>query len=581
MTRSHPISPWAVLLACATLLLPHIVWAEPVAIVNGQEMSREEFGRDLVHSLGRSALESYVDRVLIEQEAERRGIDATEAELAERRELELDLRMRALYRDARMGAEEFRSAATGFGWDMEDLTRELEQSVSEGAVRSKLLAEKLLASELDLSEQALRDYYARTRGPRFSVAHIQLPQRQPAEDLLRLLGERPDLWAEAVRTYSMDRASAGYKGRLAPVPAGSALGRFLAEMTPGELALYEGDGSYHVVQLIREIPAEEAEFAELRGRLRAELLALQTRPLLYGMLADLWERATLVVNLSSDPQRRAVLGLDVVAYVNGEAVKEDAFAEALVKEFGPSMLQSAVERKLIFQKAEQMGLRVSEEQMGQRLREIGDQLFEEQASRRAMTVEQFTEEVLNRGSDPSRFKMRLVDEFVSRGDVRATLLAEKMVAEDITVTEQDLQEAYQALGAERVVVKELALDSRAEGESLRERIVQGAEFELLARTEIAEPGAWMADSTRRVVTQDDPYYNEIKDLEQGDVSGVFLHEGKYRIMQVVSRSSTDPPPLEDVRAELTDAVFRRLARQRIRALLIKLRAESDIRTMLG
>ena len=54
--------------------------AGTVAVVNGQELSRPEFGRALVRTLGMSAMETFVDWALVAQEAGRRGLAVTQDE---------------------------------------------------------------------------------------------------------------------------------------------------------------------------------------------------------------------------------------------------------------------------------------------------------------------------------------------------------------------------------------------------------------------------------------------------------------------------------------------------------------------
>ncbi|MFW6189882.1 MAG: SurA N-terminal domain-containing protein [Planctomycetota bacterium] len=558
--------------------------AEAVAVVNGERITRREFGRSLVRSLGRSALGSYVDRVLIEQAARRRGIETTEREVARRRELEVEMRMRRAYLNARMGPAEFRAVARQYGLDLQQQRRRLDQSVGSPAMRVRLLVEKMLEPELDLGEEALRAYYRRTRGRRYTAAHVALPRRQQAERLLQALRERPELWNEAVRQVSQDRASVPHRGRIGPVPADSELGRKLADMQPEEPALWQGERFWHVLRKLGEIPPAEEEFQQVRDRVRRELLAERTRSRLYGLTARLRAESTIVPNLSYRPESRRVLGRGVAAYVNGEAVPVHQFSEALIREFGPAVVQSYVERTLLLQRARRRGLTVSEEQMKERLERVAGQLFREQAAERGLTAEQFARRLRGRGIERRDFEGRLVEEFVSEQDVRATLLAEEMVRDGVEVTEQDVRRAWERLGAERTAVRELAVDSRAEAQRLKARLEEGASFDLLARAEAAQPGVWMESAGVQEVTPDHPYFNEVKELEQGDVSDVFEQGGKYRILKVVERSAGSPterPPLESVRDDLEKEVFLRKARRRIRALLMKMKAESDIRINLG
>jgi hypothetical protein len=548
-----------------------------VAVVNGQAVTRAEFARSLLSTLGTSAMQAYVERVLVAQEARRQRITVTDAELQARWDVEMSLRLQAAQQETRMGPEEFRAAAADRGMSEEQVRAELASTISRDALRTKLLSEKLLESYVDLSDKALRAHYQRTRGRRFSAAHIMVNDQREAQRLVEVLRDRQDLWPDAVTAYSLDRASKPFKGRIGPVPAESPLGRVLAGMSPGALSVWQEGQLWHVVWMIKEVPASGEDFDKIKDRLRAELLALESRSKLYDLLADLWQNATVVVNMSPDAATRRALGEDVAAYVNGEAIRAEDLSEALVREFGPTTLPAYIERTLLFQEAARRGLTVPQQELDARLKTIGGRLFEDQAAQTGMSVKDFQEVVQTRPGGVEDLKGRLVREFVSRDDVRATLLAEQMVAPDVKVSEQDVQDAYKEYGGERYVVRDMAAETRAEAERVLDRIEQGASFDLLARTESAAPGVWLEGAGMTTVTAGQPWYERVKGLEAGQTSGIFLQDGKYHIIKVVEHAPpSERPPIESVRDKLEREVFLRKAMDRIQALLLKLRAESTI-----
>jgi len=552
-----------------------------VAVVNGQEISREEFGLTLVDALGRAAMESMVDRMLIEQEARRQGIAVTDEELAARRQLELELGMRAVRERVRMGPEEFRLASEQYGWDADAIRDELAEGISESPLRVQILAEKLLAPQMELSEDALRAYYERSRGRRYSAAHIVVAQRSQAEGLLATLQGNPDLWAEAVLQASLDRASTPHKGRIGPVPSSSEFGRALAGMKPEELKLHDDGQYWHVLRFIKEIPPAEEPFEQVREQLRAELVARTARQQFDVLLARLNADACVVVNLTSDPSDRRVLGEGVAGFVNGEPLLIDDLAEALIEEFGPVMLEPYIERTLILQEAERRGVSVSAEDITARKLSVADQLFQEQALARGITADQLTMSLEANGVDVQQFKELLVQESTPLPSIRATLLAEKLVADDVEVTEADIREAYTDLSGERLVVREAEADTHAAAQGMLQQVRQGASFDQVALTESAEPGLWMERGRALNVTASHPYYPYAKDLREGETSRVFEHAGKYRIIKLLKRHSPpEPPSLDSVRASVEQEAFLRKARKRSRALLLKLRAEATIEVKL-
>lgn len=565
----------------ALVLIGHRADGQVIARVNDREVQRGEFADVLVQTLGPWAMGEYVDRVLVEQEAARRGLTATEEEIEERTEVEIDLRLRKVRRDLGVGPGEFRTMLQSSGRGLPDLREEIRNSVSGTEIRLKVLRDKILRPRIDLSEEAVRDYWRRTRGRRFVAAHIELPRREDAERLLQPLQDDPDLWSAAVLRYSQDRAGVPRKGRMGPVPAESDLGRALDGMVPGEMEVYRGDRAWHVLRFIKTVPADEAPFEEVREAVRRELLASRAGELHYRLLAELNGRANVVTNLAGDTETRRIMGRQVAAFVDGATVPVGELGEALIEEFGATMLKGYVERLLVFQQAEARGVSVTQEELQERMEAVADRVFRQYTDRRGMTVEEMTELLDEQGLDLEGSKELLTRRLVDTEDVRATLLAEKMLADQVEVTEEDVEQAYEEHYGERFEVRQMSTESLAKARDLYQELRRGATFELVMRAEAGESGAWLEGLPLTTVTASHPYYPHVKDLEQGQISGIFEGEGQYHIIKVVRHHPpAERPPLESVREDLKQQVFRRKLRDRVRAFLVKLRAEADIRITL-
>jgi hypothetical protein len=560
----------ALLASSLACLLSGPAAADPVAMVGGRPLERDEFGAALVRAFGRNAITGLVDWVLVEQEARSRGITVTDEEVLARRDLAVDLAVRAAYVQARISAEDYRRQAEARGETSEDLRRELSEGLSLRAVSARLLAERMLAGRVDLSDDAVRAYYARTRGPRYLVAHILTPGRADATRVAGALESRPELWSELVLRLSLDRESVPFKGRLAPVPASSDLGKEFEGMLPGDMRVHQGPSGWHVFRLVSEIPASPESFAEANERARAELLALETAPLYEELLADLHRNATVVVNLTRDEAVQNAVGAGVAAYVNGEPVPEAELAEVLIERLGSSMLGSYIERELILQEAERRGLSVSDEELDRRMAAIGRQLYEHYRlagegndlfRSAGMSAEEAGADLARLHADPE--------------DVRATLLAEKMAGGTQPVSDAAVAALYAEMHGDRAVVKEASFASYADARRAYDALRRGMDFDAMARAELRGTGLWMTGALERVVTAEDAVWPHVSGLEPGDVSEVFERGGQYRIIEVLERiHPTDPPPFESVRESLEQEAGLRQVRERARALLLRLKAEA-------
>ncbi len=555
---------------------------DAVAIVNGRPIDRAEFALCLVRSLGRSAIQSFSDRALIEQEAARLGLTLTDEEFARRKQLAVAMQARAVLAETRMGQEEFQATAEAQGWHVSELHARIEASISDRSLRSQALVEKILAPSLAIDEADLRDHYERTRGRRYAAAHILVPTRARAEDVIDRLRGDMSLWTQFVIERSLDRDSLPYKGRLRPVLPSSLLGAALADMGPGDLKVLACGDYWQVVRLIREIAPSGESFEDVADAVRAEVLATRAAERGNYLLADLHSRAHVVANLSPDPNVRRLLGEETAVFVNGQALPVARLAEVLVEDYGADMIEPYIERVLIEQEAERMAVAVTDAELEARMTAIADGLLRDHAAAGGIDEEQLPEALARRGVDAADLRRDLLAKFVAPEDVRATLLAEKLVRDGVEVTRQDVVRAHRELGEPRATVKVLSARDVVTAEQMDRRLRRGVSFDLVARTQSPRSGVWMPGHLELTMSSSHPYYAQLRRLQTGETSGVFKHGGQYRIIKLLRRHpSVEPPPLETVYEELERRVRLLRSRDRVQALLVRLKAESDIQVLLN
>jgi hypothetical protein len=93
-----------------------------------------------------------------------------------------------------------------------------------------------------------------------------------------------------------------------------------------------------------------------------------------------------------------------------------------------------------------------------------------------------------------------------------------------------------------------------------------------------QPGLWTQQSLGVAVTARHPYWDEAKDLEPGEISRIFEHNGKYRIIKALARISAGEQDPEELREAIEREAFLRKARRRIHALLLALGTRAEIET---
>lgn len=113
----------------------------------------------------------------------------------------------------------------------------------------------------------------------------------------------------------------------------------------------------------------------------------------------------------------------IVATVNGEAIERDRLVQALLDRQGEQMLDMLIRSLIVDQAAREMGIEVSPEQIDREVAEIQDQfpspeIFAEALSQSGHTLDSLKE------------------------DIRLELQLQELLASQIAVSDEEVQEAY-------------------------------------------------------------------------------------------------------------------------------------------
>ncbi|MFW5915260.1 MAG: peptidyl-prolyl cis-trans isomerase [Planctomycetota bacterium] len=553
--------------------------SERVLVINDEKLEWGQLSRFLTRMVGRTAIDSFLEQVLIRQAARKHDLEATEEEIDSRRERELRLRMQDIHNRMRLGAEQFQRIAREQGWDVQSIRSEVKRTIRRDEVESQVLIEKILRPQMDISEEELRRYYAWTRGERFSMAHIIVPSTEEARQVARFLREQPDAWAQVATDFSRDPYSAPQGGRLIPVPASSGYGRVLAEMEDGDIKLHQAEDRWHIIRRLGRVEPQASDFDDVREELKRELEARRAKSRADFLVADLWEDATIVTNVGDDPEERSILGRNVVAYVNGKQVSTGDFAAAVLDRFGHRAIDPFIEYVLVQQEASRQNISVSRQDIQRRRRQMARRFKQEANGPSAPAADRAEIDSAKGAGEAGDDGEFYAPELFPHDAIVTLLLAEKMVDPAREVTEDDIRRAYNRQYGLNIAVRRLVTDDRDEAMALRRRAMEGANFDALARTLSREPLSWTGDAAITEITRDHELYDHVSDLEPGEVSDVVERDDQFILFQVIDRSEadTEAPKLEAVKTQMHEDARRELQRRRIQAWLQKLRAEAGIR----
>ncbi len=271
-----------------------------VAVINGEEISREKLANTLIDIYGNEGLERLIRRTLVKQEAKKRKFTVTEEEIAQRVELHIDAQVQ-------------QQMNKGGLKDKQDLNRELEKAgmtlekyrnnirkmfkLTNGQIEAELLSEKIIKKTINISDEELHAAYEEQLGEKILARQIVFRTKRDAEKSLERIKSGADFEALA-KKESIDRNSAARGGRMVPFGPKGTLGKAVANLKSGELSkIIKTDSGYHIIKLEKRIPKSTKKFSELKEELLNLVTVQKVQTRLNPWLINLVESAKITRNL--------------------------------------------------------------------------------------------------------------------------------------------------------------------------------------------------------------------------------------------------------------------------------------------
>lgn len=237
----------------------------------------------------KQALEELIERALVEHEADRRGITATDADVESAVK---DIRERN-----GLGPDAFRAAVTGRGMSWEDYLAEVRFQI----IRAKV-AGRVLRSRMRVGDEALREYYlknvAEYREPgAVRLCHIEVPaaDRERAEEIRRRVqaGEDPEQVAREV-SERLDGASTGDTGFVPLANLSEQVRRAVGNLPEGGVSpVVDLGGKCQVFAVLERRDGRIPPFEEVRDKIRELYFQDMEEELYQTWLESLKEKARI------------------------------------------------------------------------------------------------------------------------------------------------------------------------------------------------------------------------------------------------------------------------------------------------
>ncbi|MBW7905810.1 MAG: peptidylprolyl isomerase [Phycisphaerae bacterium] len=271
---------------------------DALAIVDGRVVTRTRLVELLMEAHGLRMLQQVTLLELAKAETQRRGLAVSQADVDaefERAlaEMAADMKEEEATRENKLKA--LKAVIANNGVTMTEYMIALERN----AHLRKLVSYKV-------SEETLREEFARTFGERAVVRHVQVADLRRMNAVLDALSRGRD-FADVAREFSENQISGPRGGELDPftfqderVPPALREAAFL--LKTGEVSpVIKTERYFHVLRLEQRLPPENVRFEDVRGQVEARLRSRVERQEMDSILKGLFQAAKVRI---LDPELR-------------------------------------------------------------------------------------------------------------------------------------------------------------------------------------------------------------------------------------------------------------------------------------
>lgn len=563
--------------AIISLFLSSALWSQDatvqgasndvVAVVNADPITRSMLSEATVDRFGDEILENMINRYLILQECNQRGIEVTKQEVS----------------------DEIRRLAGKFGLSMESYLNLLQENrqitasqYSREIIWPMLSLRKLVANQVKVTDEEFNRAYLSQFGEAVKCRLIMVEDRGKAMELHQQASANPQQFNLLAKQYSEDEASASVGGLIPPIrryTGDSRLEDAAFALANGEVSpvLQLGD-QWIFLQAVRRIPASTpspqslpAIKEQINDRIRDEKVRVSAGEL----FAKLQEKSNIVKVLGDESLEKQNPG--VAAVVNGQQVLISQVGEEAIKRYGADVLEGEINRKLLMQELRSEKKQVAQADLDQEIAAGAIASGYVEADGNA-DLDGWFDSITSDGKTT-------VDLYV-QDVVWPSAALRKLVEDSVEVTQVDLENGFEAAYGPRVEVLAVVLSDQRTAQKVWEMARDNptdAFFGGLAEQYSVEPvsssNQGKVPPIRRHGGQP-AVEKEAFSLKPGELSGIISTGGKYLVLRC--QGYTEPVVSDPgvVQAELLRDLSDRKTKQAMAAHFEQMVGDAEIDNFL-
>lgn len=273
-------------------------------------------------------------------------------------------------------------------------------------------------------------------------------------------------------------------------------------------------------------------------------------------------------------------GGEAVAIVNGEKILRKDLGDELIAMLGRPALERMIRLRLVEQEARKYGVEVAPEELNDRLEAAVAQGMKKWYTDNGMKNEAEFDRFLQQTRGITLEMARNQTKAELRMPVKAEILAEKVLNKVVTVSPQDVQDAYDAKYGTTIRARQIVLATRSEAEELLGKLKAGADFELLARESSIDAATRSRGGEMRPLSGNSALGHAVMTVQPGGLSEIVRTDDGYHILKVIERDEKKKVKIEDVEAALRAEILKKRMEERKATWQTQLLERAQIKVLL-
>ena len=278
---------------------------------------------------------------------------------------------------------------------------------------------------------------------------------------------------------------------------------------------------------------------------------------------------------STKGEPQIIIDRNIVAIVNDQKITRQELYNLLVDTYGEDALDVLIRRTVISQEAKKRGVTVTNTEVEQKLKTlINNEIDGLMRTYRIKNREDLEKELTKIGSSLTQFEQKLSKKMKKQSEVE--LLAEKIMAMTITITDEELKKAYDLEYGEKIEANQIVFRTRREAEDALRKLQSGADFATLAKNESVDRASAARGGKMQPFSPKEGIGTEVANLKVEELSGIIQTDYGYHIIKIVGRKAVSNKSFDSVKAELEKVVRNQHYRERLGPWLISLIENASI-----